>query len=140
MPESGVDPFPLYHPTLEHDGCGVGLIADLRGRARRDVVAHGLAALRRLAHRGAPPSLGAVDGCGVLTAIPWPLLERDLGHRFGDGGVRALGMFFVARGEAEAAIKMMEHVLRDAGAAKVVWRPVSVDSSAVLPGQRATTP
>src|SRR5205823_12652527 len=56
---------PLYEPTLEHDGCGVGFIADLKGRPRRDVVVHALAALRRLTHRGAPASLGAVDGCGV---------------------------------------------------------------------------
>src|SRR6478672_908593 len=99
MPESDADHVPLYDHTMEHDGCGVGFIADLRGRSRRDVVVHGLGALDRLTHRGAPASLGAVDGCGVLTAIPWPLLEAEVGHRFGEGRSRALGMFFVPRGQ-----------------------------------------
>jgi glutamate synthase (ferredoxin) len=140
MPESHVDHVPLYDDTMEHDGCGVGFIADLRGRSRRDVVVHGLGALERLTHRGAPESLGAVDGCGVLTAIPWPLLEAEVGHRFGEGRSRALGMFFVPRGQAERAIRTAEHVLRDAGAEAVFWRPVRIDSSAVLPAQRGSTP
>jgi len=140
MPESDADHASLYDPTLEHDGCGVGFIADLKGRARRDVVVHGLAALNRLTHRGAPASLGAVDGCGVLSAIPWSLLEGEVGHRFGDSAARALGMFFVPRGGVERAIRMTEHVLHDAGAEAVLWRPVRVDSSAVLPAQRSSTP
>jgi len=140
MPESDADHASLYDPTLEHDGCGVGFIADLKGRARRDVVVHGLAALNRLTHRGASASLGAVDGCGVLSAIPWSLLEGEVGHRFGDSAARALGMFFVPRGGVERAIRMTEHVLHDAGAEAVLWRPVRVDSSAVLPAQRSSTP
>ena len=64
-----------------HDACGVGFIARTRGEGDHSIVAHGLTALRRLAHRGAPASLGAVDGCGVLTAIPWAMLaDRFGGH------------------------------------------------------------
>ena len=140
MPDSDAGHGPLYEPTMERDACGVGFIADVKGRARRDVVVDGLAALNRLTHRGAPASLGAVDGCGVLTAIPWPLLEGEIGHRFGDGATRAVGMFFVRRGQVERAIRMAEHVLRDFGAGAVLWRPVRVDSSAVLPAQRGSTP
>ena len=57
-----------------HDACGVGFVADTRRRSTRALVDAGLTALRRVTHRGAPESLGAVDGCGVLTAIPWTLL------------------------------------------------------------------
>ena len=67
--------------SSDHDACGVGFIAHTRGRAGRDIVAHGLSALRRLTHRGAEASLGAVDGCGVLTAIPWTWVAEVFGGR-----------------------------------------------------------
>src|SRR5439155_7657322 len=131
MPDSDAGHGLLYEPTMELDACGVGFIADVKGRARRDVVVDGLAALNRLTHRGAPASLGAVDGCGVLTAIPWPLLESEIGHRLDGCGANALGMFFVARVDVERAIRTIERVLRDVGARSILWRPVKVDASAV---------
>src|SRR5258708_26598475 len=78
-----------------HDACGVGFIARTRGEAGHEIVAHGLTALRRLAHRGAPASLGAVDGCGLLTSIPWALLADQFGGQPPAGRTRAIGMRFV---------------------------------------------
>jgi glutamate synthase (NADPH/NADH) large chain len=69
-----------------HDVCGVGFIAHLRGRSGRDIVSLGLAALRRLTHRGATATVGAVDGCGVLTAIPWPFLDASPARCCGTSG------------------------------------------------------
>ena len=88
---------------MQHDACGVGFIARIRGEAGRDIVRQGLDALVRLAHRGAPASLGAVDGCGLLTEIPWPLLTASCGGRLPDGRTRALGMFFVRPSDRSAA-------------------------------------
>src|SRR5256885_12452823 len=82
-------------PNSDHDACGVGFIATSRGRAGRDIVSHGLSALRRLTHRGADASLGAVDGCGVLTAIPWAWVSEVFGGRMASARTRALGMLFV---------------------------------------------
>ena len=140
MRDSDTDRLTFDDAIAQHDGCGVGFIADVKGRARRDVVVHGLGALRRLSHRGAPASLGAVDGCGVLTAIPWAILETEIGHRLDGCRTSALGMFFVARADVERAIRTIERVLRDAGARSILWRPVKVDASAVLQAQRASTP
>src|SRR5258707_2769889 len=53
-----------------HDACGVGFIARTRGEAGHEIVAHGLTALRRLAHPGAPASLRAVDRFGLPTSLP----------------------------------------------------------------------
>src|SRR5262249_14677655 len=117
----------------------VGLMARLGGAADRDVVSHGLAALRRLAHRGASPSLGAVDGCGVLTDIPWPLLAATADAPLPNGRVRALGTLFVHAGDRDAAIGLVERELRHAGAL-VGWRTVPTDGTVVLRGQQATTP
>ena len=76
---------------MQHDACGVGFVARTAGGAHHDIVHHGLTALVRLAHRGAPASLGAVVGGGVLTAIPWPLITASLEGRLPAGRTRALG-------------------------------------------------
>src|SRR5262249_19174767 len=84
-----------------HDACGVGFVPAVRGGWRRDVVACGLSALERLTHRGAPAALGAVDGCGVLTAIPWDILPAGCAP-----GATAVGMCFV-RADEIAAVKAL---------------------------------
>jgi glutamate synthase domain-containing protein 1 len=77
-------------------------------------VSPGLAALGRLTHRGATEAPGAVDGCGVLTAIPWQFLE---------------GAF---AGRLPAARVRVERELRHAGAREVVWRMVPTVISAPI--------
>jgi glutamate synthase domain-containing protein 2/glutamate synthase domain-containing protein 1/glutamate synthase domain-containing protein 3 len=124
---------------MQHDACGVGFIARVRGGAGTDIVRHGLTALVRLAHRGAPASLGSVDGCGLLTAIPWRLVTDALGRALPPGRTRALGMFFVDPADRQAAVALVERELNAAGAA-VAWRAVPTDRSAVLRAQRGSTP
>src|SRR5437762_5254868 len=144
---------PLYDAALEHDACGIGFIADRRGRSRRDIVGHGLSALRRLAHRGPAAALDTVDGCGVMTAIPWGMLIARAGEarrtrRHADreegrqqcAAAQALGMFFLHAEDADAARPIIEASLREAGAPMVWWRRVPVEPSAVPRAQRATTP
>ena len=123
-----------------HDACGVGFVADLRRRSTHAIVECGLTALRRLAHRGASPDLGAVDGCGVLTAIPWTLLADQFPGGLPGGRTRAAGMAFAGLSDVSRAIAVVERELRSVGATAVVWRSVPVDAAAVLPAQRASTP
>ena len=127
------------HPA-DHDACGVGFIANTRGRAGRDIVAHGLSALRRLTHRGAEASLGAVDGCGVLTAIPWSWVTEAFGGRLPAARSRGLGMLFVHPSDRLQAAEIIERELRRAGARSLDWRIVPTDRTAVLRAQRDTTP
>src|SRR5277367_7010467 len=55
----------LYDPAYEHDACGVGMVADLHGRADHDIVDRGLTVLERLAHRGASGAEASTgDGAG----------------------------------------------------------------------------
>jgi glutamate synthase (NADPH/NADH) large chain len=61
----------LYDPSFEHDACGVGIIADLTGRATRATVVDALTILENLEHRGATgadPDSG--DGAGILVQMP----------------------------------------------------------------------
>ena len=127
-------------PSSDHDACGVGFIAHLRGRASRDIVAHGLSALRRLTHRGADASLGSVDGCGILTAIPWPWVTEAFGSRLPAARTRGLGMVFVHPSDRLQGAEIVERELRHAGARSIDWRIVPVDGAAVLRAQRETTP
>ena len=133
--------YPLYRPELEHDACGVGFLADVAGRPRRDVVSRGLTALERLSHRGAPPALATIDGCGVMTAIPWTLLAREMSAREIDGFARrAIGMFFVPPGESRRARALIERALRQYGASGIAWRSVPVDATVLADSVCQTAP
>src|SRR4051794_1078164 len=95
---TGINVLPMeshVETSAGHDACGVGFIAHVGGRSGRDIVSLGLAAVRRLPPRGAAGALGAVDGWGVLTAIPWQLLETRFAGGAPAGRTRALGMLFV---------------------------------------------
>ena len=66
----------LYDPRNEHDSCGVGFVADIKGRKSHDLVRQGLSILVNLDHRGAvgaDPLVGA--GAGGLIQIPDSLLR-----------------------------------------------------------------
>ncbi|HSR51618.1 MAG TPA: glutamate synthase large subunit [Acidobacteriota bacterium] len=104
----------LYRPEYEHDGCGVGFVADLSGLAKRSVVESGLEALRRIDHRGALAADGiSGDGSGLMTAIP-PAL-------FGSG--TAVGVVFV-----DEDLPQVQEAASQLAAARglevVEWRPV----------------
>ena len=61
----------LYDPANEHDACGVGFVAHIKGERRHEIVRQGLTILERLHHRGAvgaDPRAG--DGAGLLLQIP----------------------------------------------------------------------
>src|SRR5258706_16383247 len=73
----------LYDPADEHDSCGVGLVAALDGRPRREVVAAGIAALKAVWHRGAVDADGKTgDGAGIHVQIPQDFFKEHI-HRAG---------------------------------------------------------
>ena len=66
----------LYDPRHEHDACGVGFVANIKGVKTHTTVQRGLEILVNLDHRGAvgaDPLLG--DGAGLLIQIPDALLR-----------------------------------------------------------------
>jgi len=85
----------LYDPRNEHDSCGVGFVANIKGRKSQEVIACGLEILVNLNHRGAvgaDPLVG--DGAGCLIQIPDALL-RDWASR-GDRELPPSGDYAVA--------------------------------------------
>ena len=70
----------LYHPSLEHDACGIGFVASIKGHKSHDIIVKGIQVLINLTHRGAcgcDPETG--DGAGVLIQIPHAFFARECG-------------------------------------------------------------
>ncbi len=108
----------LYDPAREHDSCGVGFVADIRGRKSHDIIAQGLQLLINLDHRGAvgaDPSVG--DGAGCLIQIPDALIRNwaeKAGVDLPAPGHYAVAMCFLPR-EAKArhiVVRQCGHFLR----------------------------
>ena len=70
----------LYDPAQEHDACGLGFIAHIKGQKRHAIITQGLSILRNLSHRGATgadPLQG--DGAGILIQLPDRFLRKVCG-------------------------------------------------------------
>jgi glutamate synthase (NADPH/NADH) large chain len=125
----------LYDPRNEHDACGVGFVANIKGRKSHDIVRRGLQILLNLDHRGAvgaDPLVG--DGAGILIQIPDALL-RDWADASGVSlpapGDYAVGMCFLPRDPAtrDFAVGKFEHFIAIEGQTLIGWRDVPVDTT-----------
>ena len=120
----------------ERDACGVGFIADLHGKRERRVLEHALEALSNLAHRGAVSADGRTgDGAGILTQLPYRLLQRDLGLA-GVQGVSdqdlGVGMFLAANdSQVDPLYDVIEEQLEQSGLRLLLWRDLPLDDSAL---------
>ena len=133
--------YPLYHPELEHESCGVGAIVDLSGRATHRTVDQALTIVERLAHRAGSDAQGTTgDGVGILTQIPHRLFVKKMAEQQVElPGERqyGVGMFFFPRGDLamRQAKSMFEIITRKAGLEVLGWRKVESDPSVI--GSRA---
>ncbi|HKN87308.1 MAG TPA: glutamate synthase subunit alpha, partial [Nitrospiraceae bacterium] len=136
----------LYDPQFEKDGCGIGFVADLKGRISHTIVQQGLEVLSNLAHRGAQgcdPCTG--DGAGILFQVPHAFLRRvaaEVKITLPDAGGYGVGMVFLPQNAAwrrscEAAF---EQVIAEEGLQLLGWRDVPVNSEAIGPQARTTEP
>jgi glutamate synthase (NADPH/NADH) large chain len=123
----------LYDPRNEHDSCGMGFVAHVKGEKSNAIIAQGLQVLANLDHRGgvgADPLMG--DGAGCLIQIP-DALFRDWaeGERVSlpEPGDYAVAMCFLPRDEASrhGAIERFERFVRIEGQVLVGWRDVPVN-------------
>lgn len=134
----------LYNPVYEHDACGVGMVADVHGRASHDVVLKGITVLERLLHRGAAgsdPETG--DGAGLLMQIP----HRFFAARVEDfelpaPGRYAIAVLFLPRDEepCRACKALIARVAGEAGYALLGWREVPVNPSSIGRQARESAP
>ena len=125
----------LYHPQHEHDACGVGFVAHIKGKKTHAIVEQGLTVLKNLTHRGAvgwDPKLS--DGAGLLIQIPDRFLRAEMavqGVKLPPVGQYGVGMVFLPREPASrfACEYELERAVKDEAQMLLGWRDVPVNNS-----------
>ena len=123
----------LYDPAYEHDACGVGMVADLHGRADHDIVDRGLTVLERLAHRGASGAeVETGDGAGILVQVPHRFLAtaaEEAGFSLPGAGAYAVGLAFLPTDPDDAlkARTVVEQTAAAEGLSVLGWRTMPIE-------------
>ncbi len=136
----------LYDPSNEHDACGVGFVANIKGQKSHHIVAQGLELLRNLTHRGAvgaDPLAG--DGAGILIQIPDEFFRAEssaAGIDLPEPGRYGIGMTFMpANNESRATCeRMLVETIESEGQQILGWRDVPTNNSGIGPTVKAVEP
>ena len=136
----------LYDPSFEHDACGVGFVAHLKGEQSHDIVSKGIELLVNLEHRGAVGAeKNSGDGAGILTQMPDKFMQKVAKNEgielpsFGNYGV---GVVYIPR-DPEAYIEcetIVERCIVESGLECLGWRRVPTDNSELGESVKATEP
>ncbi|HYK88567.1 MAG TPA: glutamate synthase central domain-containing protein, partial [Acidobacteriota bacterium] len=124
----------LYDPFFEHEACGIGFIADLKGRKSHDILEKGFQILLNLEHRGACGcESNTGDGAGILIQMPHAFLAEEcdkLRIRLPGPGLYATGMLFLPTDSEErlSCRVMLEQIIREEGQQVLGWRTVPTDN------------
>ena len=127
----------LYRPEFEHSNCGVGVVADIKGRKSHDIVEKGIEVLLHLAHRGAKGADSETgDGAGLLLQMPDAFMRQEaanLGIQLPALGAYGVGMVFLPQDAAERARceAIIEQTVREEGQLHLGWRDVPVTPAAI---------
>ncbi len=125
----------LYDPANEHDACGVGFVANIKGAKSHTIIDQGLLILKNLAHRGAVGADPlASDGAGILIQIPDRFLREEMaaqGVQLPPVGQYGVGMVFLPKESASrlACEYEIERAIKDEGQVLLGWRDVPRDNS-----------
>ena len=135
--------WPLVAGAEDHDACGVGFIASRHGKATHRILRLGVDCLRRLDHRGAKAADGTGDGAGILTELPYRLLERELRARGIEPPTRdrlAVVSVFLPPDRVDEARRLVNGALAFENVEVLAWRPVPTDPSVLGDRARQTMP
>ena len=139
----------LYRPEFEHDSCGVGFVAHIKGKRSHKIIEDADHLLCRMDHRGArgaEPNTG--DGAGMVTALPFEFLTRVAKEAFSvtlpGPGKFAAGLVFLPTdlAERERCKATVAELCAEEGQVLVGWRVVPTDADAADfgDGARAAAP
>jgi len=124
-----------YYPSLEHDACGVGLVASTEGKRSRKIVDFGIQALKAVWHRGAVDADGKTgDGAGIHIEIPTDFFKEKIenyGRQY-RGEQLCIGMIFLPRNDYSSQEKcktLIETELLNKNYYIYRWRQVPINTS-----------
>lgn len=136
----------MYSKSFEHDACGMGFVADIKGRKSRAIIDKALEVLKNLEHRGAvgaDPETG--DGAGILIQMPDEFIRKICEKeriKLPDYGRYAVGMMFLPQKKSDRkhVENIIEKIVLDENQKFLGWRDVPVNTNAPGKGARATLP
>src|SRR6202158_1341262 len=136
----------LYDPSLEKDSCGVGFIANIKGKKSRQIVSDALNILGTLEQRGAvgaDPRAG--DGAGILVQIPHAFFARkaaEIGFQLPKPGEYAIGALFLPKETAWRNVikSIVAEQIKAEGLMLLGWRDVSTDNPSLGETVKPTEP
>ena len=137
----------LYDPAQEHDACGVGFVAHIKGEKSHAIVTNALKILENLDHRGAVGADKLMgDGAGILIQMPDKLYREEMakqGVKLPPPGEYGVGMIFLPKEHASrlACEEELERAIKAEGQVLLGWRDVPVNRDMPMsPTVRAKEP
>jgi len=134
----------LYDPQFEHENCGVGFVAHIKGQRSHQIIEDAATILRNMDHRGACGcESNTGDGAGMLTALPHGFLQRvareQLAVTLPQPGRYAAGIVFLPQDpqQREVCRQTVQQFISEQGQVCLGWRPLPVDFDAADIGQSA---
>ncbi|RJP17593.1 MAG: glutamate synthase large subunit [Deltaproteobacteria bacterium] len=132
----------LYRREYEHDACGIGFVAHIKGKKTFDIVKRGLEVLERMEHRGAEGADNKTgDGAGIMLQIPHQYFREEIASLPEEGNYGA-GLVFLPRDRESAGFctDLLEKTLDENGLRVVGWREIAVKSEVLGDIARASEP
>ncbi len=136
----------LYEPAYEKENCGIGFVAHLKGKRSNEIIVDAEEILVNMTHRGAVGSeKNSGDGAGILTAMPWELLEkaaRETGFGLPERGKYAAGLVFLPQDteQRRQCKAVVEELVAEQKQVLLGWRSVPVDNSKIGEAAKASEP
>ena len=134
----------LYDPAWEKDSCGVGLVADIKGRPSHQIMLDAFHVNSRMDHRGGCGfEANTGDGAGILVGLPHEffrnIARNELASELPGDGSFAAGNIFLPRSESQstACREFINRIIVEEGQRLVGWRPVPVDAAGANVGPAA---
>lgn len=139
----------LYDPANEKDSCGVGFVADIKGRPSHQIMLDAYHLNSRMDHRGGCGfEANTGDGAGILMALPHgffaDIAKNELDATLPEAGKYAVGNIFLPQNskEREFCREAINKIVAEEGQTLVGWRdvPTDADGADVGPAARMAQP
>ena len=123
----------LYRSLYEHDSCGIGFVAHIKGKKSHEIITRGLEILARMEHRGAEGADNKTgDGSGIMLQIPHQYYS-ELVSGLPQEGSYGTGLVFLPhdRAQADACASEIDRAAEEQDLSIIAWRDVPVDNSVI---------
>lgn len=146
MGRNGDQPEGLYHPSFEKDACGIGFVANLKGKKSHEVVQNALTMLENMEHRGGCGcESNTGDGAGILIQVPHLFYKEEakkLNIDLPELGKYGTGITFFPKDEErkKACLDILNQVAKQLNFTILGWRKLGVDGALVGPTALSAEP